>query len=100
MAFNTFVLFQFFNILNVRSDRNTVFRRQTLGNKQLWGALAAVLALQVAVTHFGPMQRLFDATSISASQWVVCILVASSVLWLEEARKMVLRSRDTGEATV
>jgi hypothetical protein len=31
---------------------------------------------------------------------VVCILVASSVLWLEEARKMVLRSRDTGEATV
>ncbi|NBU17584.1 MAG: HAD family hydrolase, partial [Actinobacteria bacterium] len=73
MAFNTFVIFQFFNILNVRSDRNTVFRRETLGNKQLWSALAAVLALQVAVTHFGPMQRLFDATSISGAQWLVCI---------------------------
>ena len=93
MAFNTFVIFQFFNILNVRSDRNTVFRRETLGNKQLWSALAAVLALQVAVTHFGPMQRLFDATSISGAQWLVCIAVASSILWLEEARKFVLRRR-------
>ncbi|MFM7490822.1 MAG: HAD-IC family P-type ATPase, partial [Actinomycetota bacterium] len=36
MAFNTFVLFQFFNILNVRSDRNSVFRRQTFTNWQLW----------------------------------------------------------------
>ena len=93
MAFNTFVIFQFFNILNVRSDRNTVFRRETLGNKQLWSALAAVLALQVAVTHFGPMQRLFDSTSISGAQWLVCIAVASSILWLEEARKFVLRRR-------
>ena len=91
MAFNTFVLFQFFNILNVRSDRNSVFRRQTFTNWQLWAALAAVITLQVGVTHVGFMQDLFDTTSISAVQWLVSIAVASSVLWLEEIRKIFIR---------
>ena len=91
MAFNTFVLFQFFNILNVRSDRNSVFRRQTFTNWQLWAALAAVITLQVGVTHVGFMQELFDTTSISAVHWLVSIAVASSVLWLEEIRKIFIR---------
>ncbi len=93
MALNTFVLFQFFNILNVRNDRLTVFRRETLRNRNLWGALVAVISLQIGVTHWGPMQRLFDTTSISFVQWGVCALVASTVLWLEELRKFVVRTR-------
>ncbi|MDA0371728.1 MAG: HAD-IC family P-type ATPase [Actinomycetota bacterium] len=91
MAFNTFVLFQFFNILNARSDRNSVFRRHTLTNPQLWIALVAVIVLQVGVTHVGFMQRLFDTTSISITQWLVSIAVASSVLWFEELRKAFVR---------
>ena len=93
MAFNTFVLFQFFNILNVRSDRLTVFRRATFGNSRLWIALGAVLALQVAVTHVGFLQRLFDTTSISVAQWLVCLAVASTVLVAEELRKLHRRRR-------
>jgi Ca2+-transporting ATPase len=91
MAFNTFVLFQFFNILNVRNDRNTVFRRETLGNRYLWTALGAVIALQIGVTHWGPMQRLFDTTSISLMQWGLCVVVASSIIFLEELRKIFIR---------
>ena len=91
MAFNTFVLFQFFNILNVRSDRFSVFRSATFSNRRLWIALAIVLVLQVGVTHFGPMQRLFDTTSISGVQWLVCIGVASTVMVVEELRKVVRR---------
>jgi len=93
MAFNTFVLFQFFNILNARSDTQTVFNRFTLTNRWLWLSLAVVALLQIGVTHVGPMQRLFDTTSISAVQWIVCIAVASSVLWLEEVRKAIVRRR-------
>jgi len=93
MGFNTFVLFQFFNILNVRSERGTAFSRYTFSNRMLWLALGAVIALQVAVTHVGPFQRLFDTTSISASQWLICIAVASTVLWFEETRKFIVRRR-------
>jgi len=98
MGFNTFVLFQFFNILNVRSEQGTALNRYTFSNRLLWLALGAVIALQVAVTHVGPFQRLFDTTSISAAQWLICIAVASSVLWLEEARKFVVRRRAVSAA--
>ncbi|MEY4230733.1 MAG: hypothetical protein RLZZ362_1582 [Actinomycetota bacterium] len=93
MAFNTFVLFQFFNIMNARSDTQTVFSRFTLTNRWLWVSLAVVALLQIGVTHVGPMQRLFDTTSISAAQWIICIAIASSVLWLEEIRKAIVRRR-------
>ena len=93
MAFNTFVLFQFFNLLNSRSETRTVFHRDTLTNRWLWGSLVGVILLQVAVTHVGPLQRLFDTTTITATNWAVCALVASSVLWIEEARKLVHRIR-------
>ncbi|HUF32586.1 MAG TPA: cation-transporting P-type ATPase [Acidimicrobiales bacterium] len=91
MAFNTFVLFQFFNILNARSDRLSVFRRQTLTNAKLWWALGAVAALQVGTTHLGAMRALFDTTTITSGQWLACVAVASSVVWVEEARKLALR---------
>ena len=99
MAFNTFVLFQFFNILNARSDTQSVFTRYTLGNRMLWLSLAAVALLQWAVTHVGVVQRLFDTTAITAGQWLVCAAVASSVLVVEELRKVVARRRIPPVAT-
>ena len=93
MAFNTFVLFQFFNILNARHDNRSVVHRDTLTNRALWVALAAVLLLQVGVTHLGPLQELFDTTDISLAQWGVCTLVAASVLVVEELRKLIVRHR-------
>jgi Ca2+-transporting ATPase len=94
MAFNTFVLFQFFNILNVRSDRLTVFRRQTLTNGKLWLALAGVALLQLAATDLSFMHGLFDTTGLSLGQWLTCVAVASSILWVEELRKVVHRLRE------
>jgi Ca2+-transporting ATPase len=37
------------------------------------------------------MQSLFDTTSISGSQWLICIAVASTELWFEEIRKVIIR---------
>ena len=91
MGFNTFVLFQFFNILNVRSENGSVFSRMLFSNKSLWISLVTVLLLQIGVTHVGFMQSLFDTTSLSASEWAVCIAVASSILWVEEIRKLISR---------
>jgi P-type Ca2+ transporter type 2C len=98
MAFNTFVLFQFWNILNARSDRRTVFSRETFRNRALWLSLTAVILLQVGVTHLGVLQRLFDTTSISVMQWLVCVAVASSVLWVEELRKLIVRRQEPTSA--
>jgi Ca2+-transporting ATPase len=91
MGFNTFVLFQFFNILNVRNETRTVFSSETFSNTYLWASLGAVVLLQVLATHWGTAQTLFDTTDISLTQWLACIAVASSVLWVEEIHKQIVR---------
>jgi Ca2+-transporting ATPase len=91
MAFTTFVFFQFFNLMNCRAEHRTVFRRDMLTNGKLWAIIAVVALLQVAAVHVGFLQSLFDTTSLSAAQWGVSLAVASSIVWLEELRKLVAR---------
>jgi P-type Ca2+ transporter type 2C len=93
MAFTTFVLFQFFNILNTRDDTRSAFSRYTFTNRWLWYSLIGVLVLQVLVVQVPLLQRLFDTAGLTPLEWVTCIAVASSVLWLEEIRKAVVRMR-------
>ena len=51
MAFTTFVLFQFFNALNARAERETVFTRHLFSNRWLWISFGVVVALQVAIVQ-------------------------------------------------
>lgn len=91
MAFCTFVLFQFFNILNARNETHSVFNARTFSNWRLWAALGGAGFFQVLVTVVDPLQELFNVTSISLVQWLICAAVASSVVFVEEARKLLVR---------
>jgi Ca2+-transporting ATPase len=96
LAFTTFVLFQFFNVFNARAEQGTAFNRQFLANGKLWGALGAVVGLQLVVVHWAPAQEIFHTTDLTATDWGLAIAVASSVLLLEEVRKQVMKLRDSG----
>jgi Ca2+-transporting ATPase len=89
MAFTTFVFFQFFNLVNSRAEHGTAFTRDLFSNAKLWAIVGTVALLQVAVVHLPVLQSLFDTTSLTLGQWWTCVAVASSVLWLEELRKLV-----------
>ncbi len=91
LAFTTFVLFQFFNIFNARAEHGSAFTRHFLNNGKLWLALAAVVSLQVVVVHWGPAQAVFDTADLSLGDWALSAAIASSVLLLEEARKLLLK---------
>jgi len=91
LAFTTFVLFQFFNIFNARVGKNSAFGPHLFQNGQMWAALAGVLALQAAAVHWGPAQGLFHTVALSASDWLLAVAVASSVLVLDEVRKLLAR---------
>jgi len=95
LAFTTFVLFQFFNIFNARAEFGSAFNRQFFSNGKLWLALLAVVALQVLAVHWGPAQAVFDTVDLSFAEWGVAVAVASSTLFLEEARKLLLRMFQT-----
>ena len=88
MAFTTFVLFQLFNVFNARNENGSAFNAQFFGNRMLWLSLGAALLLQMLATHWGPATRLFGTTGMAWADWVVAAGVASSILLLEEARKL------------
>jgi Ca2+-transporting ATPase len=88
LAFTTFVLFQFFNVFNARAEHRSAFNANFLRNGKLWLALLGVLLLQLAVVHWPPAQQIFGTTALSAGDWLLAAGVASSVLVLEELRKL------------
>ena len=102
LAFTTFVLFQFFNIFNARAEHGSAFNRQFFANSKLWLALAGVVLLQIVAVHWGPAQVIFDTVDLSVSEWLLAAAVASSVLFLDEARKLliVLFSRNNVDSAI
>lgn len=93
MAFTTFVFFNMLNVLNVRREFASVFNRASLTNSKLWLAIGSVTAIQIAAVTLAPLQRLFGTTALTASQWALCLVTATTVVWAEELRKLVIRIR-------
>ena len=91
LAFTTFVLFQFFNVFNARVERGTAFNKYFFNNTMLWSALTGALILQIIAVQWAPAQGVFGTHSLSLADWVVATLVASSILVLEESRKLLAR---------
>jgi Ca2+-transporting ATPase len=91
MALTTLVLSQLFNVLNARSDERSAFAR-LFTNRWLWAAIVLSVALQALVVHVPVLQRAFGTVGLGAGDWLRCVAVASSVLWLREVGKLVTRA--------
>jgi Ca2+-transporting ATPase len=92
MAFTTLMLFQMFNVFNARSDDGTAFRG-LFTNRWLWLAMGLSISLQFAVVYVPFLQQAFGTVGLSATDWMRCTLVASSVLWAREVGKALLGRR-------
>jgi Ca2+-transporting ATPase len=91
LAFTTFVLYQLFNVFNARAEHGSAFNRDFLRNGKLWLALLGVLLLQAVVVYWPPAQGIFSTAALAAMDWLLAALVASSVLVLDELRKLAWR---------
>jgi Ca2+-transporting ATPase len=91
LTFTTFVLFQLFNVLNARAEYDTAFNANFFRNGKLWLALFSMLVLQALAVHWLPAQAIFGTTDLRFEDWVLAAAVASSVLLLDEARKLLAR---------
>jgi P-type Ca2+ transporter type 2C len=90
-AFTTLVFFSLFTVFNARSDERSAFAGM-FSNGWLWGAVLLAVLLQIAVIYVPVLQKAFSTVSLSLRDWLVCVAVASSVLWLRELSKLVRRS--------
>jgi P-type Ca2+ transporter type 2C len=90
MAFTTLMLFQLFNVPNARSDERSAFS-ELFRNQWLWGAILLSLLLQFLVVYAPFLQPAFGTVGLNFEDWLLCAVVASSVLWLREASKLLGR---------
>jgi Ca2+-transporting ATPase len=97
MTFTCFVLFDMFNALTCRSEAKSVLRGELrlLENKMFNYAVLGSLMGQLGVIYLPFLQRIFQTEALSLTDLLKLILIASSVFWVDEARKyyLVLKGR-------
>ena len=94
VAVNTLVWFEIFYLLNARYIYAPVLNVEGLtGNRYMLLAIGLLVGFQLAFTYLPPLQTLFGTAAIDLATWVPVLLVSSSVLFLVELEKWVVRRR-------
>ncbi len=92
VAVNTLIMFEIFYLFNSRYITAPVFNWSGLtGNRYLLIAIGILLIIQMGYTYLPAMQSLFASTAIDFYIWLRILLVASSVLFLVELDKFIIR---------
>ncbi|WP_415406120.1 cation-transporting P-type ATPase [Sulfurovum sp. CS9] len=95
VAVNTLIMFEIFYLFNSRYITDSILNWEGVaGNRYVLIAIAILIILQLGFTYLAPMQALFGTTAIDFTIWLRIILVASSVLFLVELEKYVVRYRN------
>src|SRR5690606_6126281 len=92
MAFTTLVLAQLFNCFNTRSDHRSAFAH-LFTNRWLWAAVALSVLLQIAVVELPFLNDAFSTVPLTGADWLICVALASVVLWAGELKKLLARAR-------
>ena len=86
-AVTTMVFFQFFQVLNCRSNKRSLFRLNPFTNLFLLGTLVTATLAQAAAVHWPGFRWIFRMTPLSGGQWAACVGLACSVVLVVESDK-------------
>ena len=101
MTFAVFIVYQLFNVLNCRSNEQSVFELGLFSNRAINYALLISAGLllffvqlaNVSIPLIGiQIGSLLSTNTLSSDDWIVVVLVASSVFIIEEFRKFIVKS--------
>jgi Ca2+-transporting ATPase len=92
LAMTVTVLFQFFQVWNSRSETKSIFNMNLFSNPFLFVSMVLALAMQLAVLYIPSLQGIFETFALNVSEWIMLLLVASSVVLMVEIDKAVVRS--------
>lgn len=101
MTFAVFIVYQLFNVLNCRSEKESLFSLGLFSNRAINYAILASGFLLFLFVHFATFQlpligiefgNLLSTTPLERVDWLVLVAVASTVFLVEEFRKFMLNS--------
>ncbi len=99
-AFAVFILFQLFNVMNCRSVTDSVFKLGLFSNKAINISLVLCTSLLLFVVTYSTMTipfsgleigELLSTRDLNWKTWLVLFVISSSVLWMEEFRKIMFK---------
>jgi Ca2+-transporting ATPase len=88
MAFTVLVFAQLFNAFNSRSAERSAFQ-DLFTNRWLWVAVGISIALQLVVIYVPFLNEAFGTQALTIADWIACAVMASVVLWVSEAWKLI-----------
>jgi len=93
VAVTTMVFFQFFQAWNSRSELQSVFRMNPMGNPFLFYSMLAAFFAQVAVIYTPALRWVFRTEPLGLTEWLNIGLVSSTVILVVEIDKMIRRRK-------
>jgi Ca2+-transporting ATPase len=100
LALTMFVWLSFFQVFSARAEFKSLFQLRLLANKPLLFTSLGALILHWTATIWPLSADLLGLTPLTAWEWLLCIIVGSTVLLIVEAEKAVRRwSRSHGRSS-
>jgi Ca2+-transporting ATPase len=87
VALTTIVLFQLFNVFNVRSEKISILRMRLLSNPFLFFSVVASIMAQVVIVYVPAFQFVFRTFPLFILDWILITVVAITVLAVVEGEK-------------
>ena len=91
VAVTTMVFFQFFQAWNSRSEHQSIFRIDPLGNPFLFYSMIASFFAQMAFIYAQPLQWVFRTVPLTGVEWLRILAVSSSIIFVVEIDKWLRR---------
>ena len=102
MTFAVFIVYQLFNVMNCRSNEESVFELGLFSNPAINYALLISSGLLLFFVQLAEMTipiigievgSLLRTNPLTQNDWMVVVLIASSVFIIEEFRKLIVKSK-------
>ncbi|MDA7845631.1 cation-transporting P-type ATPase [Euryarchaeota archaeon] len=102
MTFSVFIVYQLFNVMNCRSNRESAFKLGIFSNQWINYAFLFSLGLLLFFVQFAehtiPLTSLLvgdlmSTTVLSATDWAIIFSVSGSVFVIDEFRKFIVNSK-------
>ncbi|WP_292470600.1 HAD-IC family P-type ATPase [Methanolobus sp.] len=92
IVLNTIVLFEVFYLFSSKSIYENVIGRM-FSNRIMLGGISLVLLLQLFITYSPLMNSVLRTAPLEIIDWMIILLVSSTVFFVIEAEKLVYRKR-------
>lgn len=92
IAVNTLVMYEIFYLISARYlTAPSLTMTGLLKNRYVLYAISLLVLIQMTFTYWEPMQTLFATSAMNSDAWLRVTIVASSVLFLVEIEKWIIR---------